>query len=470
MNRFIVIILTIVNIIQCDISLRLRLENFSNNFGLTQHNEPCTNNKCSTYFKLCLRAAQDNCVAEFRTELLGDNTISEQQFKLTTDSIEFLITNEYLQQTGNQITVQIEALNNEQTLIDQYNLIFKNNITTNEWFKFEASTHEHSIQLAYELRCIKNFYGLNCEKNINCELNCQNNGLCVLNQDSKPQCKCNTNLYSGNLCQIKLLKQCATSDSCLNGGSCLATNECLCPPGYTGNKCQHKKLTSQCGPVTCYNGGTCMIDNQNDYKCLCHQSFTGRLCDVKIDLCELRQPCANGAKCVSNQFQTDYKCECLNGFSGKNCDQFMTSKPLKEELKQSFSFKEICLIVLLGVALPILAILLTVVLCRFRSAKLDYLDDESLSCKNKDFDQIDSDKLKPTMSFINNNLFDAVKDVSNEKKLCINTISSTICFNTENKLDNLKSNTKFYNEYEYFNTKSFDKHSNESFKVMASIV
>ena len=103
---------------------------------------------------------------------------------------------------------------------------------------------------------------------------------------------------TGPNCNIPL---CA-SDSCFNGGTCLAQNNtlrCLCPCGFTGKNvvCLHsfKKRPSIyrgsrcetpfdiCSLTTCQNNGTRIVNTTGcQCSCLCPSTFTGSLCQTPI--------------------------------------------------------------------------------------------------------------------------------------------------------------------------------------------
>lgn len=168
-----------------------------------------------------------------------------------------------------------------------------------------------------------------------CLLPCQNGGKCV-----NGQCKCDTRLYIGEQCQMRIVESCPTSTTCMNGGSCLASGECLCAPGYKGLNCEKKAKVSQCGPVTCFNGGTCFIDNRNEYSCKCESGFRGKYCQDKT---------FQIFKTVESQM-----------------NKLASSYQIENTTQNSYEFIAITAV---GIAIPILLVLLTCFLCRLTIKK-----------------------------------------------------------------------------------------------------
>jgi len=407
--------------------LNLRLENFENQLGLNRLGQPCVDkqtHRCATYFRFCLKISTKTCLAELRTDFLGENSISNEQFKMTTDSIEFLIKNKYLT-NANRIVLLIQAYHTSSSvgeleeLINEWSLPVKNKQSSkllnnlNEWNEFESTNGNHFIQFSYQLKCSKNYYGSMCSERspvlsqIECNLECKNGATCIMNPSTlKPMCKCSSNDYEGDLCQIRVVHQCSSNEACLNGASCLANGECLCAPGYTGDKCQTKRLPNQCGPVTCLNGGVCVIDNQNEYTCKCEPSFTGHFCQIAA------------------QFKTLPSTK---------------QSHLTKDDSSSLSSKEICLIVLLGVGLPVMFILLAILILRNRTRSTANDQDQENNVKKIHFENLaqhdHQQKQTKPYDFIDNNLFDAEKADLTEKKLCINTISGLLSLNSNSKIN-----------------------------------
>ena len=436
--------------------MNLRLENFENQLGLTRFGQHCDKqtHKCSTYFRFCLRVSTRTCLVEFKTDLLGENSITNEQFKMTTDSIEFFIPNKYLMSSKIDLLIQAyhksnhNNLEEELSIINEWILPLKKNKQSlllsqklNEWNKFQSSNGNHLIQLSYQLRCSKSYFGSTCEqRQSECNLKCKNGGACILNEINRmPMCKCSSNDFEGDLCQIRVVHECRLNDACLNGASCLANGECLCAPGYTGNKCQTKRSSNQCGSVTCSNGGTCMIDNQNEYSCRCQPSFTGIYC-------EIARPSTLSVSSSSSTSKQDHQ---------------MTKEVY-------LSSKEICIIILLGIGLPVLIILIAVLMLRNTKNVNDEENLKKIDLENQQDDYQQNQQNKPS-NFINNNLFDARKaDLNDNKKICINTISGLLSSNCNNSGS---TKTKLSNNYSNnLSEKKLDMHSNEAIKHQGSFV
>ena len=265
--------------------------------------------------------------------------------------------------------------------------------------------------------------GSNCDQaknELKCDLDCKNGGVCQI-QSGKQFCKCDSSLYKGDLCQIRIISACGTHENlCLNGGSCLANGECLCPPGYAGERCQTKRLTSQCGLVTCYNGGTCFIDNQNEYACSCHPAFTGAYCEAKITTTSTTttKTTTTKAKSTTNEF---------NLFVFSPIQSRVKPSPVENraESNTGFSVQEIALIVVAGVGIPVFSVLVVVLFCRIRSNRKLNKEIKTQVVKNAD---ISGNKMPK--SAVENIYVDCKKSVyaessSSDKQVFVKTISSS---------------------------------------------
>uniref|UniRef100_A0A8C7XTQ6 Neurogenic locus notch homolog protein 1 n=1 Tax=Oryzias sinensis TaxID=183150 RepID=A0A8C7XTQ6_9TELE len=118
------------------------------------------------------------------------------------------------------------------------------------------------------------------------------------------------------------LKCSLPTESCLNGGRCVATSsgngECRCPSDYIGNRCQYP---SPCSPSPCRNGGRCRAvsrGNTFDFLCECPLGFTDRLCLTPTNHACMSAPCRNGGTCELIAL-TDFRCQCPPGWTGKSC-------------------------------------------------------------------------------------------------------------------------------------------------------
>ncbi|GMT22316.1 hypothetical protein PFISCL1PPCAC_13613, partial [Pristionchus fissidentatus] len=143
-------------------------------------------------------------------------------------------------------------------------------------------------------------------------------GYCV-EQDNSYSCVCAPGM-SGTNC-LSPLDPCA-SFGCLNGGTCLATEDlsdarCKCKAGYTGAKCED---VDRCYFTPCRNGGKCT--NTNDavgYKCTCDgRAYYGDNCE-NYHAC-FSSPCAHGSTCT-NKASKQYECNCTAGWKGTDCDE-----------------------------------------------------------------------------------------------------------------------------------------------------
>lgn len=102
---------------------------------------------------------------------------------------------------------------------------------------------------------------------------------------------------------------------CVNNGTCIiATNGtmyCNCTEGFIGQYCEREQPQPTV-PTTvnpCLNGGTLV----NDEQCLCPPNYTGNFCEDIISDC----PCLNGGTCT--YIESIMVCECPNGWSGDRC-------------------------------------------------------------------------------------------------------------------------------------------------------
>jgi len=175
----VMVLIKLFNLFECDMNLRLELESFSNPNGVKFDNTCCydstnENNmcmkKCSTLFKFCLRSLNDDgCISEFETQIIGENVITKEQFKLTTNSIEFPISNEHLlKQNKPELYLSIEVYNDLKAteLISKWTLdnLIENNM--NKWVRFNRinSNLNQEFTFNYKVQCSNNYYGTFCEK------------------------------------------------------------------------------------------------------------------------------------------------------------------------------------------------------------------------------------------------------------------------------------------------------------------
>ena len=174
----IVVLVKLVNLFKCDMNLRLELDSFNNPNGLKADNKFCydndsTNNmkKCSTFFKFCLKTVgEDGCISELETQIIGENVITKEQFKLTTNSIEFPISIEQLFKRSElkELYLEIEAYNDLKVkeLISKWTLSNLIGEKMNEWVRFNKvnSNLNQQFTFDYKVQCSANYYGTFCEK------------------------------------------------------------------------------------------------------------------------------------------------------------------------------------------------------------------------------------------------------------------------------------------------------------------
>lgn len=421
----IALLLSFSMVINGDLNINIRMSSFLNPYSVKLNGEQCTNGECNTFFRFCIKSASpvvnEPCKAEFESEIIGHNSINSEQFQLTTDLIQLgLKSEQYLSRGSGDFSLSIEVLNDktERALISQFT-VDVNQLNLNNWEKFSAkNSFNQELEIDYRLNCANHFGGKRCDEPI-CPEVCQNGGKCqIVNQ--KPVCKCNPFFSEGRLCEIKIVHACTAK--CMNGGSCLGNGECLCAPGYTGSRCQSKRLSSQCGPVTCYNGGTCMIDNRNEYACMCHPAFTGKYCDTRIESTTTTTT-TETAKTTTTTSQVP------EVFKSKVTYLHIASKSLGS---RSYSVQEIILIIVLGVGMPVFAILCTVLLCRLSRSSRSNKAEMSSSPKNCEFDSIEKKTKKIEQDSVqgekacntNVNIFN--ENEVNEAKVCVKTISSEL--------------------------------------------
>uniref|UniRef100_A0A8C1CNQ5 NEL-like protein 2 n=1 Tax=Cyprinus carpio carpio TaxID=630221 RepID=A0A8C1CNQ5_CYPCA len=148
------------------------------------------------------------------------------------------------------------------------------------------------------------------------ELNtCDENALCF-NTVGGHSCSCKPG-YVGNGTVCRALCE----GQCLNGGSCVSPDTCICQQGFTGKRCETDIDECSDGFVECDSRATC-VNLPGWYHCECRDGYhdngmfsaNGESCE-DIDECEMgRHSCANDTVC----FNVDggYDCRCPHG---RNC-------------------------------------------------------------------------------------------------------------------------------------------------------
>lgn len=140
------------------------------------------------------------------------------------------------------------------------------------------------------LPCPSGYHGDGQKCTDRCRVNCLNGGTCV----GGNRCICNQG-YEGNACEREVC-----TIQCLNGGRCYRRNQCVCPAEYTGYYCQ----TPVCSPP-CQNQGVCVRPGT----CYCPYGYFGSFCERAT----CWTYCQNGGRCVFNS------CQCTSGWSGQHC-------------------------------------------------------------------------------------------------------------------------------------------------------
>ncbi|XP_065539483.1 protein kinase C-binding protein NELL1 isoform X5 [Lathamus discolor] len=132
---------------------------------------------------------------------------------------------------------------------------------------------------------------------------CGENSECK-NWNTKATCECKTGFLSvqGDSAYCEAFCE----EGCRYGGTCVAPNKCLCPPGFTGSHCE--KDIDECaeGIIECHNHSRC-VNLPGWYRCECRSGFhdngsyslSGESC-VDIDECALKtHTCWNDSACVN---------------------------------------------------------------------------------------------------------------------------------------------------------------------------
>ena len=377
-------------------TLRLRLQAFRNPDGRLANGHTCTlTSKCSTSFSFALRtttAAASEPHTVVSTQVLGSNSIDRAQFELTTSSVELPLSTD-----ASMLVIRVlnNAPSGDVESISEWHLPLASAIATatatataDDWVHFDEVNSRLNQQLTFQFQVVARLSSSPLATR-RCDLQCRNGGQCVFDeQTGEPMCRCaahtnNSNSsvhYRGSLCQVRVVPACKEdANACMNGATCLSatTGECLCAPGYAGHRCQTRRPTSQCGSVTCYNGGTCFIDNDNDYACSCHPAFTGSQCESKLAVSTSTQQTTTAAVA--------------------SAASVIVSLP--EHISSSSSSTEkLFLVIVLGVSLPIIAILvvaLVLIQCRRRRDSINTqstaveaaskcVDDDDMSDKELD--------------------------------------------------------------------------------------
>ncbi|XP_017554880.1 protein kinase C-binding protein NELL2 [Pygocentrus nattereri] len=142
--------------------------------------------------------------------------------------------------------------------------------------------------------------------------NCDENALCF-NTVGGHSCSCKPG-YTGNGTICRAL----CDGLCLNGGSCVSPNTCMCTQGFTGKRCETDIDECSEGFVECDSRATC-VNLPGWYHCECRDGYhdngmfsaNGESCE-DIDECKAgRSTCANDTVCFN--LDGGYDCRCPHG-------------------------------------------------------------------------------------------------------------------------------------------------------------
>jgi hypothetical protein len=177
LSKLIITFATLIVMAKCDMYLKLEMESFNNPHGIKHDLKPCFNltsgvaKKCLTYFRFCLSATATTheCLSEFKTQIIGENTINSGQFKLTTNSIVFPIIGGDVEHEKLNLFVEVYNQQHEEkeaSLISEWkleSLILNGKL--NEWSKFSQANEALSQQMTfkYKLECFSNYKGSLCQ-------------------------------------------------------------------------------------------------------------------------------------------------------------------------------------------------------------------------------------------------------------------------------------------------------------------
>ncbi|XP_077143310.1 protein kinase C-binding protein NELL1 isoform X2 [Ranitomeya variabilis] len=182
----------------------------------------------------------------------------------------------------------------------------------------QANTMCVNLPGSYRCDCLPGYTRVDdfsCTEHDECgngQSSCDENSICT-NSVEGHSCTCKPGYVgNGTICRA------FCEEGCRYGGTCVAPNKCVCPPGFTGAHCE--KDIDECaeGIIQCHNHSRC-ANLPGWYHCECRSGFhdngtysiTGESC-VDIDECTLRtHTCWNDSACVN--LEGGFDCLCPSG-------------------------------------------------------------------------------------------------------------------------------------------------------------
>jgi hypothetical protein len=156
--RIVFLTATVAATVNAEFNLNIKMDYFINE---NVHSSP-------TYFRFCLTTSNtaSECIGLFQTQTIGENTISTDQFKLTTDTIQIKFDNDLTSaEHKSTLNLFVQAFNSENNqLLSSWTLELTNSAKF-KWnaFKQNNATLGQRISFLYKIECSEKFYGSSCE-------------------------------------------------------------------------------------------------------------------------------------------------------------------------------------------------------------------------------------------------------------------------------------------------------------------
>ena len=174
------LVFCLISMAHSEFNLNIRMHNFQNS----------NTKKHLTYFKFCLSEQANSdvnqCLDAFQTQILGENTINADQFKLTTETVQLKFHNF---NSNDKLYLFIKAMNGDNSeVVRSWQLdLVKGQINSHKWQTFQNKYNEHQqLEFFYKIECSKKYHGLNCELpkcSVDCDLTkggyCQKPNQCM---------------------------------------------------------------------------------------------------------------------------------------------------------------------------------------------------------------------------------------------------------------------------------------------------